>query len=80
MSSSTIKSKNKKHLSLVDKSGNGKNSKKINDVELPDIESFSKDPLTYVTAQFISATAEKAGQLVWDIIEDVTKVFFTDLS
>jgi len=39
------------------------------DVELPDVESLSKDPLTYVTEQFIAATAEKAGQLDWDIIE-----------
>jgi L,D-transpeptidase ErfK/SrfK len=39
------------------------------DVELPDVESLSKDPLTYVTEQFITATAEKAGQLDWDLIE-----------
>jgi L,D-transpeptidase ErfK/SrfK len=39
------------------------------DVELPDVESLSKDPLTYVTEQFIAATAERAGQLDWDIIE-----------
>ena len=39
------------------------------DVELPDVESLSKDPLTYVTEQFVAATAKKAGQLDWDIIE-----------
>ena len=39
------------------------------DVELPDVESLSKDPLTYVTEQFIMATAEKAGQLDWELIE-----------
>ncbi len=39
------------------------------DVELPDVESLSKDPLTYVTEQFITATAERAGQLNWDLIE-----------
>ena len=39
------------------------------DVELPDVEVLSKDPLTHVTEQFISATAERAGQLDWDIVE-----------
>jgi len=39
------------------------------DVELPEIEFLSKDPLTYVTEQFITATAERAGQLDWDIVE-----------
>ena len=39
------------------------------DVELPDVDSFSKDPLTYVTEQFIAATADKAGQLDWDTVE-----------
>jgi L,D-transpeptidase ErfK/SrfK len=39
------------------------------DVELPEVEFFSKDPLTHVTEQFIAATAERAGQLDWDIIE-----------
>jgi L,D-transpeptidase ErfK/SrfK len=43
------------------------------DVELPDIEAFSKDPLTYVTEQFIVATAEKAGQLDWDLIETLVE-------
>jgi L,D-transpeptidase ErfK/SrfK len=39
------------------------------DVELPEVESLSKDPLTHVTEQFISATAERAGQLDWDVVE-----------
>ncbi|MCH8249721.1 MAG: L,D-transpeptidase family protein [Proteobacteria bacterium] len=39
------------------------------DVELPDIESFSKNPLTHVTEQFIATTAERAGQLDWDLIK-----------
>lgn len=39
------------------------------DVELPDIESVSKDPLTYATEQFIIATAERAGRMDWDLIE-----------
>jgi L,D-transpeptidase ErfK/SrfK len=39
------------------------------DVELPDVESLSKDPLTHVTEQFITATAERVGQLDWDVVE-----------
>ncbi len=39
------------------------------DVEQPEIESFSKDPLTHVTEQFITATAQRPGQLDWDLIE-----------
>jgi len=39
------------------------------DVDLPPPNPDSKDPLTYVTEQFIVATAEKAGQLDWDLIE-----------
>ena len=39
------------------------------DVELPDVETLSKDPLTYVTEQFVTTTAERAGQLDWDLIE-----------
>lgn len=39
------------------------------DVELPDIESVSKDPLTYATEQFIIATAERAGRMDWALIE-----------
>jgi len=32
-----------------------------------------KDPLTHVTEQFIAATAERAGQLDWDLVEAVVK-------
>jgi L,D-transpeptidase ErfK/SrfK len=39
------------------------------DVELPEVEFVSKDPLTHVTEQFITATAERPGQLDWDLIE-----------
>ena len=39
------------------------------DVDLPPPEPNQKDPLTYVTEQFIAATAERAGQLDWDRIE-----------
>jgi L,D-transpeptidase ErfK/SrfK len=39
------------------------------DVELPELESLSKDPLTHVTEQFITATAERAGQMDWDVVE-----------
>lgn len=39
------------------------------DVELPDVDFLSKDPLTYITEQFIATTAERAGQLDWDIVE-----------
>ena len=39
------------------------------DVELPDVESLSKDPLTHVTEKFITATAERSGQLDWDVVE-----------
>ena len=43
------------------------------DVELPDIVAPSKNPLTQVTEQFIAATAERAGQLDWDLVEVVVK-------
>jgi len=39
------------------------------DVEIPAVESVSKDPLTHVTEQFVAVTAERAGQLDWDLIE-----------
>ncbi len=39
------------------------------DVELPELESLSKDPLTHVTEQFITATAKRAGQMDWDVVE-----------
>ena len=34
---------------------------------------ISKDPLTYVTEQFIAATAERAGQLDWDLVEELVE-------
>ena len=39
------------------------------DVDIPAVEFFSKDPLTYVTEQFIAATAERPGQIDWSLIE-----------
>jgi L,D-transpeptidase ErfK/SrfK len=39
------------------------------DVELPEVVSLSKDPLTHVTEQFIKVTAERPGYLDWDRIE-----------
>ena len=39
------------------------------DVEVPEVEFFSKDPLTHVTEQFIVATAERPGQIDWSLIE-----------
>ena len=44
------------------------------DVEAPLFEPNSKDPLTYVTEQFIAATNERAGQLDWDVIEEVVRL------
>ncbi|MEJ2257692.1 MAG: L,D-transpeptidase family protein [Woeseiaceae bacterium] len=42
------------------------------DVELePLIADSNKDPLTYATEQFIVATAERAGQLDWDLLEEL---------
>ncbi len=41
------------------------------DVELPPPDPNSKDPLTYVTEQFIAVTAEKAGKLDWDLVEEL---------
>ena len=41
------------------------------DVDLPPPDPNSKDPLTYVTEQFIAVTAEKAGKLDWDLVEDL---------
>ena len=41
------------------------------DVQLPVPDPQSKDPLTYVTEQFIAATAERAGQLDWDRVEEL---------
>ncbi len=39
------------------------------DIEVPDVSAPSKDPLTQVTERFITATAERAGQLDWDLVE-----------
>jgi L,D-transpeptidase ErfK/SrfK len=39
------------------------------DIDLPPPDPNSKDPLTHVTEQFVMATAERAGQLDWDLIE-----------
>ena len=39
------------------------------DTEALDVSEPSKDPLTQVTEQFITVTAERAGQLDWDVIE-----------
>jgi len=41
------------------------------DIEAPVAVGHSKDPLTHVTEQFIVATAERAGQLDWDLVEEV---------
>jgi len=39
------------------------------DIEIPEPDPTAKDPLTYMTEQFIAATAERAGQLDWDLVE-----------
>lgn len=41
------------------------------DVETQVVPGDRKDPLTHVTEQFIAATAERAGQLDWDLVETV---------
>ena len=38
-------------------------------VEDPDVGRVSKDPLSYVTEQFIAATSVRAGQLDWHLAE-----------
>ncbi len=43
------------------------------DVEMPDVESVSKDPLTHVTEQFIAVTGERPGMLEWDTVETVVE-------
>jgi L,D-transpeptidase ErfK/SrfK len=43
------------------------------DVELPPPAPNPKDPLTHVTEQFIVATAERAGQLDWDLVEELVE-------
>ena len=41
------------------------------DIELPAPDPNRKDPLTYVTEQFIAATAVRAGRLDWDRVEEL---------
>ena len=41
------------------------------DVDLPPPDPNSKDPLAYVTEQFIAVTAEQAGKLDWDLVEEL---------
>lgn len=43
------------------------------DIEVPAITLPGKNPLTQVTEQFIRATAERAGQLDWDLVEAVVE-------
>ena len=43
------------------------------DIDLPPPDPNSKDPLTHVTEQFIAATAVRAGQLDWDLIEKLVE-------
>jgi L,D-transpeptidase ErfK/SrfK len=44
------------------------------DVDLPPPDPGGKDPLTYVTEQFVIATAERAGQLDWDLVEELVRL------
>jgi len=43
------------------------------DIELLEVSSPSRNPLTQMTEQFIAATAERAGQLDWDLVETLVK-------
>jgi len=43
------------------------------DIEVPEVTSPSKDPLTQMTEQFITVTAERAGQLDWELVEVLVK-------
>ncbi len=43
------------------------------DVELQEPDPNSKDPLTHVTEQFVAATAERAGRLDWDGVEELVR-------
>ena len=43
------------------------------DTESLDVSAPGKDPLTQVTEQFIAVTAERAGQLEWDVVELLVK-------
>ena len=40
------------------------------DVDMPEVESVSKDPLTHVTEQFIAVTRVRPGLLDWGMTED----------
>jgi L,D-transpeptidase ErfK/SrfK len=39
------------------------------DVEVYEVDTPTKDPLTQITEQFITVTAERAGHLDWDLVE-----------
>ncbi len=43
------------------------------DVELPASDPLARDPLTYVTEQFVAATAVRAGRLDWDHVEELVE-------
>ncbi len=43
------------------------------DVELPEVSEPSKEPLTQVTEQFIAVTAERPGQLDWQLVETLVE-------
>ena len=43
------------------------------DVDMPEVESVSKNPLTHVTEQFIAATRLRPGILDWDTIETIVE-------
>ena len=43
------------------------------DVAVPELDPNSKDPLTYVTEQFIAATEVRPGQLDWDRVEQLVE-------
>ena len=43
------------------------------DIDLPPPDPNSKDPLTHVTEQFIVATAVRAAQLDWDLVEELVE-------
>ena len=43
------------------------------DIDLPPPDPNSKDPLTHVTEQFIVATTVRAGQLDWDLVEELVE-------
>ena len=45
----------------------------VEDPASAESEILERDPLTYVTEQFIAATAERPGQLDWTLVEDVVE-------